>query len=155
MRAAVDCQPGQSHSVGHGKRVRGGDTCRGFARVTANRKVSLTASRVFRAPQPSQVRPGGEPQAGIDFKPWRSKRVPAQQPQVDDSIGREIRVQGGHAGIPSEMSCRPNERCFPFERSAWLSVHLWTHLREAQRQPGTDLRKSRHRRQSLGGEAVL
>jgi hypothetical protein len=39
MRAAVDCQPGQSHSVGHGKRVRGGDTCRGFARVTGKQEV--------------------------------------------------------------------------------------------------------------------
>jgi hypothetical protein len=31
-----------------------------------------------------------------------SKRVSPHQPQVDDLIGREIRVRGGHAGIPSE-----------------------------------------------------
>jgi len=30
-----------------------------------------------------------------------SRRVPAQQPQVDNLIGREIRVRGGHAGIGS------------------------------------------------------
>jgi hypothetical protein len=32
--------------------------------------------------------------------PRWSKRVSPQQPQVDDSIGREIRVRGGHSGIP-------------------------------------------------------
>jgi hypothetical protein len=33
-----------------------------------------------------------------------SKRVFSAEPQVDDSIGREIRVRGGHTGIPSGHS---------------------------------------------------
>src|ERR1019366_4485164 len=36
-----------------------------------------------------------------------SGRVPPQQPQVDDSIGRELRVRGGHAGIPCGTQSPP------------------------------------------------
>jgi hypothetical protein len=32
MRAAVDCQPGTSHSIGHGKRREAGDAWHGSAR---------------------------------------------------------------------------------------------------------------------------
>jgi hypothetical protein len=39
MRAEVDCQPGPSHSVGHGNRREAGDTCHGAARLTGDPEV--------------------------------------------------------------------------------------------------------------------
>jgi hypothetical protein len=45
MRAVVDCQPGQSRSVGHGKRVRGEDTFRSSARVKSYLEVQPESTR--------------------------------------------------------------------------------------------------------------
>jgi hypothetical protein len=57
MRAAVDCQPGQSHSVGHGKRVRGGDTCRGSARLTANPESNVARGKTSRGAEADDAEP--------------------------------------------------------------------------------------------------
>lgn len=42
-----------------------------------------------------------------------------QQPQVDESIAREIRVLGGHAGIPSETTDDEYQR----SKQPWRSGH--------------------------------
>jgi hypothetical protein len=39
MRAAIDCQRGPSHSVGHGQRREAGDTCHGSTRLTGKPEV--------------------------------------------------------------------------------------------------------------------
>jgi hypothetical protein len=43
-------------------------------------------------------------QAGIGSQPQWFKRVFPQQPQVSESNAPEIRVHGGHAGIPNETA---------------------------------------------------
>ena len=57
-----------------------------------------------------------------------SKRVPPQQPQVDDLIGREIRVRGGHAGIPSEATVNDDRRTKQPPPSVSFSAHIYLKL---------------------------
>src|ERR1019366_1370028 len=57
-----------------------------------------------------------------------SKRVPPQQPQVDDLIGREIRVRGGHAGIPSEATVNDDRRTKQPPPSVAFSAHIYLKL---------------------------
>ena len=49
-----------------------------------------------------QGRRAGRIQAKSALKPRWSKRVPPQQPQVDDSNTQEIRERAGQSGIPCE-----------------------------------------------------